>query len=361
MEILFAIILISVLILLHEFGHFWTARRAGMLVEEFGIGLPPRLWGFKRGSTLYSVNALPIGGFVRIHGQDDSKEDINPELAFFSKPLHMRLAVLFAGVAVNFIFGVFLLAVILTAGAPAAASPRLADRLTDLRVEIISIAPDSPAEGVGLQMGDRLLKIGTTDETIQGEALNVSMAREFIKRNLGEDLSVQVKRGDEIKLLTAHARAEPPPGEGPLGISMADIGTLRYPWYQSIIAATEAGARMAGNIFVALYSLIRDLIMTGGVGADFAGPVGIVQFAGATAELGLVRFLNFAAILSINLAVLNILPIPALDGGRIVFLLIERIRGKPVSRKVEQAFHAAGMIFLLGLILLVTIHDIRRI
>jgi regulator of sigma E protease len=273
----------------------------------------------------------------------------------------MRLAVLLAGVVMNFIFGVALLSVLFTVGAPAAASPHIEEKLTDRRVELIFIAPNSPAANAGLRMGDRLLQASSADEIIYGENLNVAAVRELVGRNLGEELTIKVLRGREELTFTAHTRPDPPEDEGPLGIAMADVGTLQYPWPRSIIEAFRAGFIMVGNIFAAIYFIFRDIIVEGRVGHGIAGPVGIVQIAGHTAELGIMRMVNFAAILSINLAVLNILPIPALDGGRILFLAIERIRGRPVSRRVEQAFHAAGMAFLIGLILLITVWDIRRL
>lgn len=362
MEILIAIILLSVLILIHELGHFLVARRAGILVEEFGIGLPPRIWGFRLGETLYSVNALPIGGFVRLHGESGVEETIaEPERAFFSKPLNVRLAVLLAGVAMNFLFGVALLAVLLTIGAPAAFSPQLADELTDRRVELVAIAPNSPAEDAGLGKGDRLLKVAAADEVLTGELLNVNAVRELVAQNLGEELTLQILRGGEEVTVAIYARPDPPANEGPLGIAMADVGTLRYPWYRSMIEAARMGFVIAGNTFAAVYFVLKEIIVEGEVSPGVAGPVGIVQIAGDTFDLGIIRFVNFAVILTINLAVLNILPIPALDGGRILFLAIERVRGKPISRKVEQIFHGAGMLLLIALILLITIHDIRRL
>jgi regulator of sigma E protease len=362
MEVLVAIILLSLLILIHELGHFWVARLGGILVEEFGIGLPPRLIGIKRNETIYSLNALPIGGFVRLHGESNLEGNtMFPEKAFFAKPLGVRLTVLLAGVAMNFIFGVMLLAVLFSIGVPAAASPKIVNNLRDLRVELIAIAPHSPAETAGLKIGDRLLMVSAGNESLSTDSLTVENVRNLVRRHLGESATIRVLRKNSELTFSAYIRPNPPAGEGPLGIAMAEVGILRYPWHQSILEAIRAGFIIAGNTFAALFFVLKNLIVEGRVGPGIAGPVGIVQIAGQTFELGILRLLNFAAILTINLAVLNILPIPALDGGRILFLGIERLRGKPIPPKVEQAFHTAGMAILIALILLITLYDIRRL
>lgn len=362
MEFLIAVFLLSILILIHELGHFWTARRAGILVEEFGIGLPPRLAGFRRNGTVYSLNALPFGGFVRIHGESGVE---SPELdrprAFFTKPIHVRFAVLFAGVALNFLFGILLFAVLFTAGSPTVATPDTAAELSDRRIELVAVAARAPAEQAGLKIGDRIIGISAAGAALEEHAFTIEGIRQFVAQHAGEELEITVRRnGDELTLRVT-PRKSPPPGEGPLGIVMADIGIRRYPWYQSIPEAIRAAFAVAGNTFAALYYIVRDLFLEGKVSPSVAGPVGIIQMAGEVARLGITRFLNFAAILTINLAVLNILPFPALDGGRILFLAIERARGKPISRRIEQALHAAGIAVLVGLMFLITVYDLRRL
>lgn len=376
MPFLVAIFLLSVLIVIHELGHFITAKRAGLLVEEFGIGLPPRLFGYKKGETVYSINWLPFGGFVKIYGESPPARDVSagkaaleekglpaevPDegRAFSRQPLRTRLIILLAGVAMNFIFGALILSVLFSVGVPAIASKRVSSGLQNLHVEIIEIARNSPAGAAGLRLGDSLLEISS-----DGEALNVKDVegvRDFVFRNAGKSLSVLVKRNGEDLLIQAASRATPPEGQGPLGIAMAEVGILQYPWYRSIWEGVRAAGEIAGNTFAALYFVLKNLVTEGRVGPSIAGPVGIVNIAGEAARMGAIRLLNFAALLTINLAVLNILPIPALDGGRIAFLAVEKIRGKPVSHKIENATHAAGMALLLMLILLLTIYDIRRL
>lgn len=361
MEILVAVALLSILILVHELGHFFTARKAGILVEEFGIGLPPRLLGFRKNGTLYSINALPFGGFVRLHGETGLETGLEPSRAFFAKSLDRRLTVLLAGVAMNFLLGAALLAVLFTVGVPAAASPETAATLGDRHIEIIAVAAGSPAGIAGLEAGDRITALSAASGNLPERGLTIEAVRDFVNRNAGRELTIGIRRGTEDLEIDAVPRVNPPADEGPLGIAMADVGILRYPWYRSVFEGILTAVRIASNTFAALWFILKDLVTEGRVGPSVAGPIGIVQLAGEAARLGIVRLLNFAAILSINLAVLNVLPIPALDGGRLLFLGIERFRGKPVSRRTEQVAHAIGMAVLLGLIFLITIYDIRRL
>ncbi len=362
MEILVAILLLSILILVHEFGHFMVALRAGILVEEFGIGLPPRIFGIKINQTIYSLNFLPFGGFVKLHGESKIEQDSRKEVAFFAKPLHVRFAVLLSGVAMNFFLGVLLFSILFTIGTPVAITENNQEKnLDDKHIELIAIASNSPAQSAGLKIGDRILGISTKEQNLAEDNLNPEEIRKFIKNNAGKEVAILVQRGKQRLTISAIPRTSPPPGEGPLGIAMAEVGTLRYPWYRSIFEAFRASFLIAGNTFAALYFVFRDIFVEGKISPSIAGPVGIIRLAGEAAQLGILRLINFAAILTINLAVLNILPIPALDGGRIMFLGIEKLRKKPISQKVEQALHAAGMAILIALILLITIYDIKRL
>jgi regulator of sigma E protease len=361
MEIIVAIFLLSILIIVHEFGHFFTARKAGILVEEFGIGLPPKVLSRKKGETIYSINALPFGGFVRLHGESETSNIKFPERAFFNQPAHVRFAVLFSGVAMNYFLGILLFIILFNVGAPTVISEKTESYVKDKHIEIIGVMPNSPAHKAGLGIGSKILKIESENSKLEDGNLKVEVARNFIKENAGKEIKIYILKNGREEVISVIPRVNPPPGEGALGIVMAQVGTLKYPFFKSIFEGFKASASVAGNTFAALYFVLKDLITEGRIAPSIAGPVGIVQIAGEAAKLGVSRFINFIAILTINLAVLNILPIPALDGGRILFLILEKIRGKPISRKVEEIFHMTGMAILIGLIILITIYDIKRL
>ncbi|MBI1974742.1 MAG: site-2 protease family protein [Parcubacteria group bacterium] len=363
MEILVAIVVFSVLILVHELGHFLVARRAGMRVEEFGLGLPPRIWGRQKGETVYSVNALPFGGFVKIYGESgpevSEQQSVNSKhQAFYTKSVGARFLVLVAGVFMNFLLGVVLFSILYTAGLPTVTTERNKPFLRDPRVELLDIAKDSPAYAAGLKPGDALQKLFFGGETV--EVVTVDEVQTFLAAQSGEEIGIIVGRNGVIVEAHLVPRKNPPIGEGPLGVSLAEAGTLQYPWYRSIWEGFLTSVEVVERVAQGLWVVIRELVTRGGIPRGVAGPIGIVGIAGEVAKLGLTRVLLFAAMITINLAVLNVLPIPALDGGRVLFLLIEKVRGRPLSRKIEATTHAIGMALLLGLIILVSIQDIKR-
>lgn len=362
MEIFIAIAVLSILILVHELGHFITARRSGMLVEEFGFGLPPRLWSKRVGETIYSVNALPFGGFVKIYGESGPVETPRPEhegRAFYLKPVSTRFLVLVAGVVMNFLLGVLLFSVLYTAGVPTAATDRNRATLQDLHVEIIEVAKNSPASIAGLMIGDGVRELSFRSEVLRVKS--VPEIQNFVTKYGGKEIQLKVARDGNLIALKLIPRTNPPSGEGPLGIALAEVGILKYPWYRSIWEGFNTSFDIAQKVVAALGRIVKDLVSQGKVTEGVAGPIGIVGVAGEAARLGITRLILFAALITINLSVLNFLPIPALDGGRILFLVLEKIRGKPISRRFETATHAIGMAILLTLIILISIQDIRRL
>ncbi|MFN7088419.1 MAG: M50 family metallopeptidase [Candidatus Paceibacteria bacterium] len=371
MEILIAIIVLSILILVHELGHFIFAKKFGMLVEEFGIGLPPRIWGKRRGSTIYSINLLPFGGFVRIYGETpllkepaETKAGLTAEIldkatAFYEKPAGIRFFVLVSGVLMNFMLGVLILSIILALGVPAYVGSNLKTPLSDIHVEILAASEASPAKNAGVLPGDRIVFLESN-----GEVMEIKKSKEvsdFAEKFKGKEITVGIRRNSSELSFKILSRKEPPQGEGAMGIAMADIGTLKYPWWQAPYEALKIGLKISWLILVALYDLLKNLFATGKIPEGVAGPIGIASITGEVFKLGIIRLLNFTALLSINLAVLNILPIPALDGGRVFFVVLEKLIGRPISRRLEATSHALGMAILLTLIMLISIHDIRRL
>lgn len=345
------ILILSLLVFVHELGHFLVAKKAGIKVEEFGFGLPPRLWGKKVGETIYSVNALPIGGFVRLYGEDEEVEgkNVNKSRQFLHKPKGIRAAVTAAGVVMNFLLAVVVFSLIYTKlGIPTE---------TD-NIRVIGIVPESPAAQAGLRDNDVIVSI--EGKLIKDSQDFINLTREFA----GKEMSVKVNRGEEVEIKVT-PRKDPPLGEGPLGVVISNQEIKFYPFWQMPFRGAVEGVResFAWTRLIAegLGMMVFRLVTAGTVPQDVAGPVGIFQITGQVAKTGVWSVLQFLGVLSINLAVVNLLPIPALDGGRLLFIAIEAFIGRRVKAKVEAYAHQIGMIFLLFLIVLITFNDIRRV
>ena len=355
--LILVIVFVSLLILAHEWGHFYSARRLGVRVDEFGFGFPPRLFSRVKKGIRYSFNLFPFGGFVKIFGEHGEGE--GETQSFITRPLWQRGVILGAGVFMN----VVLAWVMFSMGA-ALGTPVIADEEgARAPVSIIGVAPDSPAAAAGLRFGDEIIEL-TAPGAIPEMTLRVETeedVKQFMDAYRGEEVGIALKRKGEIREVRLVPRAYPPEGEGPLGIGMARIVLARSPWYW---APVEGGRRTGAAIAATatgLVSIVSRLIMDGGRGLEVSGPVGIYFFAEDSRSLGVSYFLQFIGMLSVNLAVLNVLPIPALDGGRLFFLALERIRHVRVDPRRESIIHAAGFAVLILLMLLVTYKDIAGV
>lgn len=344
-SILTFIVILSVLILVHELGHFLVARKNGILVEEFGFGLPPKIWGKKIGQTLYSINLLPFGGFVRLHGELEEAGKINKEKAFLYKPKWVKILVIIAGVVMNFLLAVFAFSFIyFFTGIPQDTG----------KIKVYDVVSGSPAHQAKIIPGDYILTL---------DSKNITSVEEFSKI-ISEKKGNKVKIGLEGRNVTLTPRVEPPIGEGPIGVSISTMENVFPPIWQRPFIAIYYGFKdtvfWSGNIFNGLASVVAD-ISQGQVPQDVSGPIGIYQVTAQVSKQGFLQTLNLLGIISVNLAVLNIMPIPALDGGRLVFIIFESIFGKKIIPKVEATIHFAGFVLLIGLILIITIGDITRL
>lgn len=333
---------IFVLVLAHELGHFVTAKLSGVKVHEFGIGWPPRVFGVKRGDTLYSLNAIPLGGFVKLAGE----EDPNVPGSLAAKSIGTRLLVLSSGALMNFLLPFILFSVALMIPHQTL--------IGEVRVE--EVAPNSPAEQAGILPGDTLLEFNGRTINHGGD-----LSRS-IQLNLGNQITMLVRHADgsseEIKLTP---RWRPPEGQGSVGVLTqtvnADIVSESLPFWRAI----PMGITQNVETFVLFKNGIINMII-GSTPAQFAGPVGIAQITGEAARAGIGTLMQFAAFLSINLAIFNIFPLPALDGGRIAFVLVEWVRrGKRVPHRVEGMIHMIGFVLLMAFFLAITYQDIARI
>ncbi len=350
------IIILGVLVLVHEFGHFITAKRAGMKVEEFGFGFPPKIFGIKRGETTYSINWVPFGGFVKIFGENG--EEKNDPRSFASAKAGVRSWVIVAGVIMNFLLAIALLSVDNAVGLRVGLDEASRSKATDIKIQILEVAPKSPAELAGIKPLDEIvrLKIGSKDFT----AKTTDEVQGFINQNRGHEVVIETRRGANIIDSKVIPRANPPTGEGALGISLAITGIIKYPWYQAIYHGAFDSAIILERTFVGYGTIIGNLFTTGKAGVQLSGPIGIAIVTGQAAGLGFAYLMQFIALLSINLAVLNILPFPALDGGRLLFIIIEKIKGSPINKKIENAVNTIGFALLIILMIYVTTKDILK-
>lgn len=353
------IIILSILVFIHELGHFTAARAIGVKVEEFGFGLPPRIWGKKFGKhgTIYSLNWLPIGGFVKLAGEDEDASAIKSNSSpgalksyFFARSKKERAVILLAGVTMNFLLAVGITTYLLTQGVAEVSG----------RVHIESVVPGGPAASAGLQKNDIIFSISASDK----QPLLLKTPKElidYVSEEKGNEIVFTVLR-DGVKFeVPLTPRVEYPKGEGPTGIAISDLETRVYPISQAPFAALTITLRRAWDMLAGIGSLISRLVRLESVGKDVAGPIGIAAVTGTAVKFGWKAVLEFMSILSLNLAVLNILPIPALDGGRLAFVVFEKLLGKKVKPAFEQSTHQIGMIILFILILLISINDILRL
>ncbi len=360
LTIIIFLIILSVLVLIHEAGHFIVAKLLKIKVEEFGFGLPPRVFGIKYGETLYSLNWLPIGGFVKLYGEDEagagkpslkiksSKLKLKDEgRAFYARPVWQRALVVVAGVFMNFALAVVIISVLFSVVGVAVGGDK---------VIVTQLINGAPAEKAGLRVGDTIEYIGNVKIT------NPNQLVEVTKNHLGEKLTLRIETKNNVqRTLEITPRKKYPSDQGPMGVAISqNIINVKYPWYKAPFVGTKEALKQSYAIGSGLFGVVYNLVTKGSVPQGVAGPVGIAQLTGIFCA-NISSCLSFTGLLSLNLAILNILPIPALDGGRFFFILIEAVTRRKVNQKVESYAHAIGMVILLTLIALITIHDLIRV
>lgn len=348
LDILVFLGVLSILVLVHELGHFWAARRNGIRVDEFGFGFPPRVWGKKFGETLFSINAIPIGGFVRLHGEDDQVKD-DQSRAFYYKSRLSRTSVIVAGVVMN-----LLLAIV----AFSSLSWHFGIPQETGQVQISGILEKSPAEEAGLQEEDIVLSVdGKTISTTESFI-------EYVNQKKGKEVVLSIKRQEQELAVTVVPRKDPPEGEGALGVAVLDYVLVHPPLAQRPFLVVKEGVNQMVywvRVTIGAVAGILQQASKGQAPEGVAGPVGIFEIIGRVRREGILPLTTLIGILSVNLAILNILPFPALDGGRLLFVIVEALFGRRVLPTFERYVHAVGMVILLLLIILISIQDIGRI
>lgn len=363
--IIIFLVLLSLLVFVHELGHFVVAKKSGMKVHEFGFGFPPRLIGVKKidgkwklvgrkaktdESTIYSINTIPLGGFVKIMGEDSDAND-QPD-SFTSKSFAARFGTVAAGVIMNVLLAWVLISTGFMFGMPTAVpdldSIPAKAQFTNQQVVIMDIQPGSPAEKAGLKEGDIV-------SSIDGKSISVIPDfQQYVKSKKGGEIGFDIQRINEKKQISAQIPSQEDKQGALLGVGLALHGNLKFDFFPALFY----GANTTYNQLVGIISGMAGLFKTGGGFQNLGGPVKIAQLTGQVADTGIIPLVQFAAFLSLNLAVLNTLPFPALDGGRMLFLIIEKVRGKKNNAMFEQYANFIGFILLLTLMLVVTAHDI---
>jgi regulator of sigma E protease len=352
------LVILSVLVLVHEAGHFFVAKLFGIKVEEFGFGLPPRIFGKKFGETLYSINWLPIGGFVKLYGEDEAgggsitlkqkKVKGDEKRAFFAKPVWQRALVILAGVFMNFVLAVVIISVLFSV---------VGVQMPGNKVMVDAVVKGAPAQKAGIKVGDVVMSVN------DNEVKTSEQLKRYVDEHSGEKLTLKVQTlNSKIEILQVTPRKVYPSDEGPMGIAISqNVIIQKYPWYKAPFVGTWEALKQTWLIVSGLIMLVIQLVTRGMVPQGVAGPVGIAQLTGVVIGIGPAAVLSLVSLLSLNLAIVNILPIPALDGGRLFFILIEGVFHKKVDPKIEGYAHMIGMMVLLGLIALITLHDLLRI
>ena len=354
MDILIFVLALSILVLVHELGHFFAAKITGVRVDEFGLGLPPRIVGKKKWGTLWSLNWLPIGGFCSLFGEDPSSAPTElrngeAEFSFQGKNPWQKMFIVLGGVMMNLVLAILIFTVVYAIlGVP---------KETE-RVKIIGVAKGSPAEMAQLKEEDWIKNINGI-EIKKGSDLTAQ-----VEKNKGKEIELSIERKGQTQDLFVQIREIAPEGEGLMGVVISNTEMEKIKWYQFYkgIGAGFKEAYFWGKIIGGgVFKMIAGLF-SGQVPKDVSGPLGMYE---ATSSIrmnqGFLAMVHFFGVVSVNLAIVNVLPFPALDGGRIIFVFYELLFKKKANKKFESLVNNLGMMVLLGLILLVTIGDVRRI
>lgn len=344
LTILIAFFSLIALLVIHEFGHFILAKKFGVKVEEFGVGYPPRIWGKQFGETTYSLNLIPFGAFVKIHGEEGGIEDYR---SFTDKPVWQRFFIIIGGVLSFWIVSAVLLGIVsATWGLPQSVSDEASSNLKEIKVQIVQIMPGSSAEAVGLKTGDILVGFE-----------KVSEVQSFAAANKGKEVSLTVKRGPDV----FEKKIVPP-----LGVALTRTALRQSAWVAAPWQGVKVSAEMTANIIKGWLAGLKNVLgiakLPEGLKMEMFGPVGILDLLGQYSKMGVSYFFFLISYISVAMALTNILPIPALDGGKMVFLAIEALRGKAVNYKIEQKITATFFALLIIFMIFVTVKfDLPRI
>ena len=363
LSILLFILVLIVLILVHEFGHFIVAKMFGIRVDEFGIFFPPKLFGIKWGETEYTFNSIPVGGFVKIFGEttdDETDPSVvkNPR-SFVHKPRLVQAAVIVAGIVCNILFAWVVLSAGYVIGMQSSVDHIGIGTVQNAKVTILNVLPGSPADKVGLKANDVLTALQTATDTLPPSATSDTV-QAFIAAHDSQSIVLSVSRdGAPLNFVAIPANGVVP-GHKALGIELDDVGILQLNPALALVEGAIVTKEMTVQTAVGLGNFLYTVVRGTANYSSVSGPIGIVKIGSAAVHSGLVETIFLAALISINLAIINIIPIPGLDGGRLLFIIIEGIRGKPISEKIATRATLVGFGLLILLMLVVSYHDVMH-
>ena len=350
MGVLAAIVVLGVLIIVHEFGHFIVAKRSGVGVLKFSVGFGPRLFGWVYNGTEYVISAIPLGGYVKMVGEDpEATEPVDPRISFSHQRIWKRVAIVLAGPVFNLLFAFVAFAVVLAI---------YGQRVPSDLAKVGAVMPNMPAAAAGLQSGDVITAVDGTPITTWDELSNA------IRGSQGRPVQVTLKRGDETPTLTVTAEAKPDKNIFGEVIGQAYVIGIERGFDQVAVGPFEAIGAGAKQTLWWIKTLIMSVvkILQGRIPAqDIGGPILIVQAAGQQAQIGLESLLLFMAVISINLGILNLLPIPILDGGHLLFFLVEAVMRRPLDVRHREIMQQVGLVILIGLMAFAFYNDILRV
>ncbi|MCE9644141.1 site-2 protease family protein [Candidatus Parcubacteria bacterium] len=362
--ILFLVVL-TILVFVHELGHFLIAKWAKVRVDEFAIGFPPRIFSWTRGETTYALNLLPFGGYVKIFGENPDEAVEGDKRNFAAQHRLVQAAILLGGVLFNFLFAWILFASALTLGLTVPVDYSGSLPLKDVSVQVVSTLPGSPAEQAGLRTGDEIIGMDTAGAKL--DDLSVEGVQAFIATHPGEPVSFHLKRGSNVGgsiIIEGGETISVTPVEGvvsgkaAIGVSLAELGTLEL----GVGAAIVEGAKMTGRttygVATGLWGFLSKAFAGNASVSEVTGPVGIATLVGHASEFGFAYLLGFAAFISVNLGVINLIPFPALDGGRLLFVGIEGLLRRSLNPRILTVTNAIGFVLLILLMLVVTFKDV---
>ncbi len=347
------LLILGLLVFVHELGHFLMARKNGVLVEEFAFGFRPRLWAKKHGETTYAINLIPLGGYVKLFGENDQQKG---KRSLRSKSIWQRFQILVAGSVMNFLLGIAVLTVLFMVGfSPifpgVSANPFVA---SGQQVLVRGINPGSPAEQAGIMPGDLLMTINNKD---------IATDQDFIlaTRDLkGQEITITYLRDGQEGEARLTPRLTPPVGEGPIGAVIATSGEVKTDFWKAPVAAVWESGRIVGLSAVTFVDFAKNLVIKQEVSDDVTGIIGIGQLTGVTRRLGVDYLTQLVAIVSLGLGIVNLMPILPLDGGHIAALGYEKAARRPLSERQMGALATAGLLFVLLAFAVVTYKDIIR-